>query len=131
MRYAAGAAFIAVFAGLAWKTGMVESPDSAYRATALAAIHALVADGSTLARSQFVLRWTALPAGTRYTVEVSDERLATIAAVNGLTEASFQVDEKSLASAADGSPVLWLVKAVLPDGQRVTSGTFMVRVGTK
>ena len=130
LRYAASVALVAVLAGLAWKIGMRRTPEAGYRATAPAAIHALVADGSTLPRSHFVLRWTPGPPGTRYAVEVSDERLAAIVAQSGLTDASFQVAQERLSPLADGAQVLWLVKATLPDGERVTSGTFMVRVGT-
>lgn len=129
VRYAAAAVVLVVLGGLVVQRSLRQVDESAFRATAPNAIVATTGDGVELARSDFHLRWTSGPAGTRYAIRVTDERLATIAEAAGLSTPEFQVPETALQRLPAGAKVLWQVKAVFPDGQRVTSATFLVKLG--
>jgi hypothetical protein len=129
--YGAAAAVVLVAAGLVaqrWPQREAEVP--AFRATSDNAIQSLVPDASELRRSAFELRWSPGPAGTRYAIRVTDEHLSPIADAAGLDVPEFRVPEAALGALAPGAKVLWRVEAVFPDGARVTSETFLSRVGT-
>jgi len=129
VRYAAAAAVVVAAAGLAFQRWSRPAPEPpALRATGGSAIRSLIPDGAELPRSAFRLRWTPGPAGTRYAIQVTDEKLATIAEAFALELPEFRVPEPALVGLAPGARVLWQVKAVLPEGARVTSDTFLVRV---
>ena len=129
LRYGAAAAVLFVGAGLAlyrWSPKEPESPGM--RATAPIAIRALVPDGGALPRQGFRLRWTPGPPGTRYSIQVTDERLATLAEAPSLERPEFLVPEAAVSRLGPDERILWQVKAVFPDGARVTSDTFLARV---
>jgi hypothetical protein len=129
LRYGAAAAVLFAGIGIAlheWSPGTPERPG--LRVTARSAIHSLVPDGGVLPRSDAVLRWTPGPLGTRYSIQVTDERLVTLAEASALDGPEFRVPEASLSGLGAGATILWQVKAVFPDGTRLTSDTFAVRV---
>jgi hypothetical protein len=84
--------------------------------------------GSTLPRDQFVLRWSAGPAGTTYLVRLSTADLATLLVKSDVTATELLVPSSVLANIKSGQELLWQVEAQLPDGRRVVSQTFVVRV---
>jgi hypothetical protein len=129
VRYAAAAAVVVAAAGLAFQRWSRPTPEApALRATGSSAIRSLIPDGSELPRAAFRLRWTPGPAGTRYSIQVTDEKLSAIAEAFALELPEFRVPETALADLAPGARVLWQVKAVFPEGTRVTSDTFLARV---
>lgn len=128
VRLAAAAVVLVVLGGLVVRQSLRKVDESTFRATSPNAIVAATGDGVELARPDFHLRWTPGPSGTRYAIQVTDERLATIAEAAGLSTPEFQVPETALLRLPEGAKVLWQVKAVFPDGERVTSATFLVRV---
>lgn len=128
-RWAAAAVVLVAVSGLALREWSRRGEEAgALRSTAETAIRAAVPDGAALPRSAFVLRWSGGPAGTRYTVLVTDERLAPVAEAANLDRTELRVPEASLAPLPAGARVLWQVKAVYPDGTRVASPTFVNRV---
>jgi hypothetical protein len=129
VRYAAAAVVLIVLGGLVVQRSLRKVDESAFRATSPNAIVAATGDGVELARSGFHLRWTPGPTGTRYAIQVTDERLATIVEAAGLSTPEFRVPEAALLRLPAGARVFWQVKAVSPDGERVTSATFLVKVG--
>jgi len=127
-RYAAAAVVLLVLGGYVVQRSFRRVEESAFRATSPNAIAASTPDGAELSRAEFRLRWTPGPAGARYAIQVTDDRLGEIAEAKGLSVSEFQVPQAALARLPDGAKVLWQVKGTMPDGQRVTSGTFLVKV---
>lgn len=88
----------------------------------------VAAIGSTLPRDQFVLRWSAGPPGTTYGVRLSTADLAPLLAKSDIAVAELIVPSSVLANVKAGEELLWQVEAKLPDGRRVASQTYVVRV---
>jgi hypothetical protein len=84
--------------------------------------------GSTLPRDQFTLRWSAGPAGTTYLVRLSTADLASLLVKSDVTVTELTVPSSVLTNVKTGDELLWQVEAQLPDGRRVVSQTFVVRV---
>jgi hypothetical protein len=91
-------------------------------------VKALIADGASLARDRFVLRWTTSHPGARYRLTLARPDLAPLHEAAGLTSASYRVPASVLASAPAGTPLVWTVEAFLPDGRRLQSRVFRVRL---
>ena len=91
-------------------------------------IESLVRADTTLPREAFTLRWTAGPAGARYHVRVTTEDLRLLTTVTELTAAELLVPAETFATVPPGTRVLWQVDAALPEGQTVSSETFVARV---
>jgi hypothetical protein len=130
LRYGAAAAVVVLAVGLVvqrWPQRDVTAP--AFRATSVHAIRSSLPDGGALPRAAFRLRWSPGPPGTRYAIRVTDDKLSPIAEAAGLDAPEFQVSEAALGRLAPGASVLWQVQAVFPDGTRVSSDTFLGRVG--
>ena len=98
-----------------------------YRAD-VPAISSLLDPGGSLPREAFVLRWSPLPAGTRYSLHVATPELQSIFTRGGLTEAQAQVPASALEKLPAGAQVVWRVTALLADGRRVESTAFLTAV---
>jgi hypothetical protein len=83
---------------------------------------------SKLPRDRFLLRWSAGPQGSTYTVRLSTADLVPLLLKQDLTTAELLVPPKVLAGVASGDPLLWQVEVRLPNGQRVESNTYAVTV---
>jgi hypothetical protein len=81
-----------------------------------------------LSREAFLLRWTPLAKGTRYSVNVATPDLTILFTRGGLTEASVLVPASALANVPAGAQVVWRVTALLADGRRVESTAFITAV---
>ncbi|HKH46297.1 MAG TPA: zf-HC2 domain-containing protein [Thermoanaerobaculia bacterium] len=93
------------------------------------AIHSLVEEGQALPRNQFLLRWSAPETpGATYDVEVSTEDLRAIASGDDLREPQLLVPASALAGLPPGTRLLWKVDAELPQGEHVSSTTFVTTV---
>jgi hypothetical protein len=121
------AAGLLLAAGVAFYFARVPEPPS-FRLSYTQSIQSLLEPGHALPRSACVLRWTAPPAGARYSVHVTDEDLNPIATATGLEREEFTVPVESLLKLPSGSRLLWRVEAFYPDGHRVTSPTFINRL---
>lgn len=84
--------------------------------------------GSSLPRDQFVLRWSAGPQGTSYVVRLSTADLAALLVKSDIAATELVVPSSVLANVKAGEELLWQVEARLPDGRRVVSQTYVVRV---
>ena len=84
--------------------------------------------GSTLPRDQFVLRWSAGPPGTTYLVRVSSADLAPLLDQSDIAATELAIPGSVLANVKAGDELFWQVEARLPDGRRVASHTYAVRV---
>ncbi len=126
-----GAAAAAALVGVAFLATRIqqEAPvPTLLRAAPEETIEALQGDGEMLPREEFILRWSAMSEGSRYSVRVTDARLSHLAASSPQKETEFLVPAAALASLESGAIVLWQVEATLPDGRRVVSGSFATRV---
>jgi hypothetical protein len=81
-----------------------------------------------LSRETFLLRWSPLAKGTRYSVNVATPDLTVLFTRGGLTEASVLVPASALAKVPAGAQVVWRVTALLADGRRVESTAFITAV---
>jgi hypothetical protein len=90
-------------------------------------VRSLLADGVTLSRERFVLRWAALP-GARYRVTVATSDLAPLHGAAGLTSAEHHVPAEALASVPSQTTLVWTVEAFFPDGRRLESIAAQVRL---
>ena len=91
-------------------------------------LRSLQAEDERLPRERFVLRWSAGPEGTVYDVVITSERMEPLSRGLGLDRPEFQVPGETLAEIEPGSRLLWQVTAYLPDGRRIESKTFFVRI---
>ena len=126
---AAAAALVVALAGGVWLLqgpGHVEPPG--FRGGDAFVIRSLVGEDAALPRNAFRLRWSQAPEGSRYDVRVTTESLQVLAGGQRLAEPSFLVPESALAPLPKDSRILWRVEAVLPDGERAASATFVTRL---
>jgi hypothetical protein len=91
-------------------------------------VQSRIPDAGTLPREAFRLQWAPGPEGSRYRVSVTTEDLVVLATVADLATPEFAVPAPLLSQLPTGATVLWQVDAYLPDGERVTSRTFVTHV---
>ncbi|MDX1501350.1 MAG: hypothetical protein R3325_03230 [Thermoanaerobaculia bacterium] len=126
----AAAALAVLLAGaLAWRMNgpAVEEP-AVYRDLSGSGIRSLVPQEVPLAPHGLVLRWEGGFEADSYTLRLSDDRLETLALLEGLEEPEARIDPAPLARLAPGARLLWQVEAKLPDGRRLVSPTFVNRL---
>ena len=99
-----------------------------YRGSPDHAIQSLLTEDAVLRRDQFILRWTPGPAGSRYSLRVATPDLTILDAVSGIASTDYRVPPSTLARLPFGTEVAWQVEAVLPDGSKIRSPTFFVRI---
>ncbi len=109
-------------------TGPWSKRQPVYRAQEDAWLTPVTADGDSLPRDQFVLRWNAGPEGTSYDVRVTTEDLDLVAQGRMLDASEFMVPEEALAALPAGARLFWQVTAHIPDGRRLDSDSFLVVV---
>ena len=91
-------------------------------------VQSRVPDAGALPRDAFRLQWAAGPEGSRYRIRVTTEDLVVLATAADLAAPEFSVAAPLLSHLPPGATVLWQVDAYLPDGERVTSRTFVTHV---
>jgi len=79
-------------------------------------------------RSACTLMWSDAGAGARYDIRVTRADLEPVIATSGLTQTAFAIPAAALRTVAPGGDVFWQVDAVLPDGRRLSSPTFVLQV---
>jgi hypothetical protein len=92
------------------------------------AVKSLVPPDAALPRDAFQLRWTPGPQGSRYQVRVTTEDLRVLAIGADLTAPEFTVEPAAFSRLPGGVRVFWQVDVSLPNGERLTSSTFITRV---
>jgi hypothetical protein len=91
-------------------------------------VNSLVPSDAALSRDAFRLRWTPGPTGSRYHLRVTTADLKVLTTVSDLTTPEFVVSRDLLSTMTAGSQVFWQVDVVLPEGNTVSSPTFVVKV---
>jgi len=124
----AAAAVVLIGTALGVVTLVNRAPTGEYRSSVEYRIGSLIPDDTLFSRGEVELRWTPGPAGTRYTVRVTTPDLQLLTLVMNLDAPELALTAATLETVAPGGPVLWQVDATLPDGERVMSDTFTIRV---
>lgn len=93
-----------------------------------AAVLASTLTGTSCDRSACRLEWSDAGPGARYTVRVTSATLEPLSFATGLGAPAYTVPVSAVAALPPASEVLWQVEAVLPDGRRVASTTFVLTV---
>jgi hypothetical protein len=109
-------------------TGVFRWTESPYRAPEGDGIRSLLPDEAVLPRDDAVLRWTDVGEGARYSVEIGLTDLTPLAAVHDLSETEYRIPPVALETVEAGGIVAWQVEAQLPDGSRVVSRAFLVKI---
>ncbi len=99
-----------------------------YRDGEVVLIRSLLDESRPLPRRSLVLRWTPGPKGSRYDVLVATSALAPLFSARSLEFAELVVPERNLAGLPSGARLLWRVEAMLPEGGRAASATFVARL---
>ncbi len=115
---AAGVAALAFSA--VWPSG-----PAVERAPAAPTLRALPADNQRLPRDRAVLRWTPGPPRSRYDIQVATVDLRILTRARGLDVPELALPAAALAALPRGARFVWQVEALLPDGTRITSPTFV------
>jgi len=126
----AGAAALAAGLGIAavlvpWRATPTAPP---FRSPRGPVIESMIPENQALPRDAFVLRWTSIAPGARYSVLVRLPTLESVASARGLDGPEFQVPESALSGFPAGQAIVWRVEATLPDGGRVSSPAFVHRI---
>jgi hypothetical protein len=127
-RWMAAAAVLVLGTAIGVITLLNRSPGDEFRASPGVSVESLLPAEVALPRNAFTLRWTRGPAGSRYQVRVTTEDLRVLATAADLMTAEFTVEPAVLAELPGGAGVLWQIETSLPNGDRVTSPTFVTRV---
>ena len=99
-----------------------------FRSSPAYVVESRMPDATALSRDAFRLQWAAGPEGSRYRVRVTTDDLRVLATAADLDVPEFSVPAPRLSTLPAGGTVLWQVDAYLPDGERVTSRTFVTQV---
>jgi hypothetical protein len=124
---AAAGVLIAVSIGLVIQLSPPTVEDT-FRDSDRYAVDSLVTSDTALPRDAFRLRWTPGPEGSRYHVRVTTQDLTVLTTASDLLTPELVVASDRLATLPSGSQVFWQVDVVLPEGNTVSSQTFVVTV---
>jgi hypothetical protein len=125
---ATAAVVLAVVSLVVFNTYERRTTPPIYRTQEVNWLQPVVPDGVSLPRDAFVLRWTGGPEGTTYDVRVTTASLDPVAGASRLDRSEFRVSEDALAGISSGAQVFWQVTAHLPDGRRLESASFAVKL---
>lgn len=124
---AALAATLAIIAGVRWYQPRVPG-GSEFREPAAYQPMSLIDEAEPLSRDHCLLRWSAGPEGTRYSVEVADEDFRVVAAARDLETEEFLVPAGALEGLPSGARLFWRVEAHMIIGTREKSVTYTHRL---
>ena len=127
-RWLAAAAVLLLGTAIGVVSLLNRPPGDEFRASSGFVVESLVPADAALPRDAFRLRWTPGPEGSRYQVRVTTEDLQVLATAADLTAPEFTVEPAVLARLPEGASVFWQVDVSLPNGERLTSPTFITRV---
>lgn len=128
----AATALVALLGVGLWRT-TVRTPEApVYRAAGDAAVVSLLTEGEPLDRDEPVLRWEVAPPGapegTTYDVLVTTADLDLVSEASELVENRYEIPAEGLEDLPEGAELLWRVEATTPEGQHLTSPTFVTRL---
>lgn len=102
---------------------------AAWRAASSPAIRSLLPERATQPRAALTLRWgMEAPEGTRFQVRLLDAELKLLHQSAGQPATEHQVPGAVLEGLPPGAKLHWQVEAILPDGRRVLSPTFILLI---
>ena len=121
---AAAAAVSLVVLGVQIQRELSLTSAPGYRAQVHAPIRSLLPPEAALPRDRLLLRWEG-PEGSTYDIRVAREDLRILDRASGLTAGEHLVPEQALVDLEGGARIIWQVEAVLGDGTRVMSESFV------
>jgi hypothetical protein len=124
---AAAGLLVAVGVGLVLQLSSPTVEDT-FRDSDRYVVDSLVSSDTALPRDAFRLRWAPGPEGSRYHVRVTTQDLTVLTTASDLLTPELVVASDRLATLPSGSQVFWQVDVVLPEGNTVSSQTFVVTV---
>jgi hypothetical protein len=125
---AAAAVFVAVALGGSWLfLSQDREREPVFRVEPRTAVESLIPEDRPLPRDEPVLRWRG-PEGASYRLVVTDERLRLLAREERVTGSEYRLPDEVLAAVPPGGVILWQLEATLPDGSRLPSQTFRVKL---
>ncbi len=125
----AAAAVLAVAAGVTLVPQWIDLHRApVYRSNEAPTVRSEIEDGRVLPRDRVLLRWSCDLEDSVFSVRVMDVDLNPLASADQLQQEEFLVPEQALAGLASGDVVLWRVEALHPDGRRVPSPVYSVRL---
>jgi hypothetical protein len=128
---ALAAAAVLLLAALVVTVSRVGDPATGgpvYRDPDAISIRALTPDQASVPRDEALLRWSPVGEDALYSVEVGTLDLVPLAAAQDLEVTEYLVPAAALEPVSDGESIVWQVEASLPDGRRVASEAFVVRI---
>jgi len=129
--WAAAAALLIVAAGglaILVQRPFGTSDTSGSRTGAETGVRPLVADGETLPRERFLLRWEPVEEGALYSVKLFRPNLTPVSQARNLQQPEWLVPVETLSDLPSGETLAWRVEVQLVDGRRLMSGAFLVRL---
>jgi len=125
IRLALAAAAMCAIAVAAYLALPVQQQRPQYRdvANPLAPVSLLA---ENLTRERFMLRWSPGPQGSTYTLRLTTADLLPLLVQQDVTKPEFLVPSAVLGRVVSGEQLLWQVEVRLPNGERVTSKTYVV-----
>ena len=91
-------------------------------------LQSLLSEHVPLSRARCLLRWKPAPPGSRYALRVTRADMTFVHEVTGLEASEHVVPAAALAKLPSGAQLVWMVRAVLPDGRRWASPVFRARL---
>ena len=99
-----------------------------YRDPGAGRLESLVPEDVSHSRDDVVLRWSPVGDGASYRVEVGTLDLSAVASGYELADPEFRVPASALEDLPAGATLVWKVEALLPDGDRIVSDAFLLRI---
>ena len=124
----AAAAVVVVGLALPLVRSLAPDPTPTYRAADRLEIANELAPDQAQPRDVFELRWTPTGEGSLYEIVLTDADLKVLDRASFLEEASYLVAAEALTDLVEGDEVWWKIDATQPDGNRISSPTFVTRV---
>ncbi len=91
-------------------------------------IQSLVPEEGSLPRDNFLLKWRPGPEGSLYTVRVMTEDLQPVTTARNLETSEYRVPAKDLQRLPSGARLFWQATMERPDGSRLSSPIFAIRL---
>ena len=127
LAFALAAALLAALTLRSRGEAPVASHGADYRDGGNSSLGSELEPGESLPRDAFELRWSSVP-GAHYTISVSTESARLVTHRRGLRKPSLTIPPAKLSDLPSGTRLLWRVEAVLEDGTRERSPTFVVNL---
>ena len=123
-----GAAAALIIVAFQLPRGGDSTSPATFRQSEEGRIVSLLNEQESLRRENAVLRWSAGPQGTLYDVTVLDASLRVLDKTARLDANEYRIPPDKISGLKKDATLFWQVEALLQDGSRITSVTFVARL---